>query len=64
MNKFLQEISEQPNSLRDTLNFYVKGEGKVNLERILKIWNVQKFEQIVFAGMEAPFLLPMQHPAC
>ena len=55
MNKFLEEILEQPKSLQDTLDFYLHGEGRADIENILKIWKSKKFEQIVFTGMGSSF---------
>lgn len=55
MNKFLQEILEQPKSLSDTLNFYLEGDGRIHLEKIVQIWKSKKFEQIIFTGMGSSF---------
>jgi glucosamine 6-phosphate synthetase-like amidotransferase/phosphosugar isomerase protein len=38
MNKFLEEIYEHPKALRDTLAFYVNGEGKKSIDNLSKIW--------------------------
>jgi glutamine---fructose-6-phosphate transaminase (isomerizing) len=55
MNKFLEEIYEQPKALRDTLAYYVNGEGKKSIDKLSKIWKSKKFNEIVFTGMGSSF---------
>jgi len=55
MNKFLEEIYEQPKALRDTLHYYVNGEGKNSIEKLSKIWKTKKFNEIIFTGMGSSF---------
>jgi len=55
MNKFLSEILEQPEALRNTLKYYAEEEGCARLEKIAKLWQSRKFSQIVFAGMGSSF---------
>jgi len=38
MNKFLQEIEEQPAALKDTLKYYTGGKGKDCLDRVISLW--------------------------
>jgi glucosamine--fructose-6-phosphate aminotransferase (isomerizing) len=55
MNKFLEEILEQPQSLRDTLRFYEQGEGKELLNKVQKIYNANNITNIIFTGMGSSF---------
>jgi glucosamine--fructose-6-phosphate aminotransferase (isomerizing) len=55
MNKFIEEILEQPKALQNTLDYYTQGNGRNSLERIVKLWKEQKFDQIVFTGMGSSF---------
>ena len=55
MNKFLQEIYEQPKALRDTLDFYLHGEGSESIAALSEIWKNKKFTEIVFTGMGSSF---------
>jgi glucosamine--fructose-6-phosphate aminotransferase (isomerizing) len=58
MNKFLKEIGEQPKALRDTLNYYINGDGHTVLEKIAGIWEKGKFNEILFTGMGSSFFAP------
>jgi len=58
MNKFLQEIHEQPKALKDTLAYYAKGKGKIQLEEIVRIWKEGSFSHIIFTGMGSSFFAP------
>ncbi len=51
MNKFLDEINEQPQALRDTLNYYLEAEGKNQLENISLLWESGKYTKMIFTGM-------------
>jgi glutamine---fructose-6-phosphate transaminase (isomerizing) len=55
MNKFLQEIYEQPKSLRDTLEYYLSGEGKESVGKLTGLLKTKRFEQIIFTGMGSSF---------
>jgi glucosamine--fructose-6-phosphate aminotransferase (isomerizing) len=55
VNKFLQEILEQPESLHDTLKFYEKDEGKELLNQTLSIYRKKKITDIIFTGMGSSF---------
>jgi glutamine---fructose-6-phosphate transaminase (isomerizing) len=58
MNKFVKEISEQPASLQNTLDFYLNGEGQAELERISSLWESGKFNEVIFTGMGSSFFAP------
>lgn len=58
MNKFLKEIFEQPRVLADTLNYYLKGEGQTELEKVSSIWEQGRFDEIIFTGMGSSFFAP------
>ena len=58
MNKFVKEIFEQPQVLENTLNYYLQGEGKTELEKVSAIWKQGKFDQILFTGMGSSFFAP------
>jgi len=55
MNKFLQEIYEQPQSLKQTLNYYVNDDGKNRLEKIKTVLENNTFDKIVFTGMGSSY---------
>jgi glucosamine--fructose-6-phosphate aminotransferase (isomerizing) len=57
MNKFLAEIHEQPGALRKTLAYYTDGKGREILERIIMIWQRNKYSRIVFTGMGSSFFV-------
>jgi glutamine---fructose-6-phosphate transaminase (isomerizing) len=56
-NKFLAEIYEQPDALRNTLNFYLQGDGKDLLSRAAQHWKNNQFERILFTGMGSSFFI-------
>jgi glutamine---fructose-6-phosphate transaminase (isomerizing) len=58
MNKFLNEIYEQPVALENTLNFYLHGEGQAGIDKISDIREQGKFKQILFTGMGSSFFAP------
>jgi glucosamine--fructose-6-phosphate aminotransferase (isomerizing) len=58
MNKFLKEIFEQPQVLEDTLNYYLKGEGRTELDKVSEIWEKGKFNEVIFTGMGSSFFAP------
>jgi glutamine---fructose-6-phosphate transaminase (isomerizing) len=56
-NRFLDEINEQPQALRDTLDFYLEGEGKKRLSEAVQHWNPKKNQRIIFTGMGSSFFI-------
>jgi glutamine---fructose-6-phosphate transaminase (isomerizing) len=62
MNKFLEEIFEQPRVLKETLDYYLHGEGKIILEKVSAVWEKGKFDEVIFTGMGSSFFAP--HTAC
>ena len=58
MNKFLEEIFEQPRALEDTLNYYLQGEGQGQLDKIAKLWQQGRFKSVLFTGMGSSFFAP------
>jgi glucosamine--fructose-6-phosphate aminotransferase (isomerizing) len=58
MNKFLTEISEQPEVLEKTLNHFVNGAGQADVEKIKAIWFNGKFKRILFTGMGSSYFAP------
>ncbi len=55
MNKFIDEIYEQPHALERTLNYYLSPEGKGILDKIKLTIESNSFEQIIFTGMGSSF---------
>jgi len=55
MNKFLQEIFEQPAALERTLNYYISSEGNDILNKIKQVIDKNNFEQIIFSGMGSSY---------
>jgi glucosamine--fructose-6-phosphate aminotransferase (isomerizing) len=55
MNKFLDEIFEQPAALRDTLVFYESGEGKDLLQRAINLCQGIEIAGILLTGMGSSF---------
>jgi glutamine---fructose-6-phosphate transaminase (isomerizing) len=58
MNKFLEEIFEQPEVLETTLNYYLNGHGRADLEKVSSLWKKGKFSQILFTGMGSSYFAP------
>ncbi len=58
MNKFLNEILEQPAALKNTLDYYCKGEGEYLLEKVSQIRQKGNFSQVLFTGMGSSFFAP------
>lgn len=56
-NKFLNEIYEQPKALQDTLNFYLVGDGKAQLSKVVAYFKKSKHDKIVFTGMGSSFFI-------
>ncbi len=55
MNRFLDEILEQPAALRDTLAFYESGEGKELLQRAITLCQGIEIAGILLTGMGSSF---------
>jgi glutamine---fructose-6-phosphate transaminase (isomerizing) len=55
MNKFLEEILEQPGSIENLLSFYTSSEGLELLGRVKKTISDNKIEQIIFTGMGSSY---------
>lgn len=58
MNKFLKEIFEQPGALESALNYYLLGEGRTKIEKVSRIWEQGRFNQVLFTGMGSSFFAP------
>ena len=57
MNKFLDEIKEQPQALTDTLRYYLEGEGKNQLENVSLLWKSGRYTKMIFTGMGSSFFI-------
>jgi len=57
MNKFLNEITEQPNALRETLAFYTEGKGLMELSKVMNLWNTGKYDKFIFTGMGSSYFI-------
>ncbi|WP_321436442.1 SIS domain-containing protein [uncultured Bacteroides sp.] len=57
MSEFLKEIREQPTALRDTLLYYLQGDGAEKLKSVVDIWNTGKYDKIIFTGMGSSFFI-------
>jgi glucosamine--fructose-6-phosphate aminotransferase (isomerizing) len=55
MNKFLEEILEQPRSIENVLRFYTSSEGMELLGRVKKTIGDNKLDQIIFTGMGSSY---------
>lgn len=55
MNKFLNEILEQPDAIQNALSFYLSSEGQTLLKRVKKVISENKIEQIIFTGMGSSY---------
>jgi glutamine---fructose-6-phosphate transaminase (isomerizing) len=58
INKFLKEIFEQPQALKNTLDHYIQGDGGISLEKISAIWERGNFDEIIFTGMGSSYFAP------
>jgi len=58
MNKFLEEILEQPESIERMLAHYTGPEGKKSLEKVKNAVRENAFEQIIFTGMGSSYFIP------
>ncbi len=57
MNKFLQEILEQPDAVENLANFYLSPAGEGLLKKAKKIVSENRIEQIIFTGMGSSYFL-------
>jgi glucosamine--fructose-6-phosphate aminotransferase (isomerizing) len=57
MNKFLQEILEQPVAVENLLNFYSGPAGEGLLKKAHKIIDDNRVEQIIFTGMGSSYFV-------
>ncbi len=55
MNKFLEEILDQPEALKRTLRYYTSSAGMASLEKVKKAMSDHQFEQIIFTGMGSSY---------
>ncbi|KPL12829.1 MAG: hypothetical protein AMS26_16175 [Bacteroides sp. SM23_62] len=55
MNKFLDEILEQPAALKDTLVFYESGAGKELLQKAIDLYTDNQITGILLTGMGSSF---------
>ena len=55
MNRFLTEILEQRESVRSTLDYYTREEGRTSLARVRDMFRSGNFEQIIFTGMGSSY---------
>lgn len=57
MNKFLKEIEEQPQALKETLNYYAEGKGKESLLQVVGLWQSGRYDKIIFTGMGSSYFI-------
>jgi len=57
MNKFLNEIMEQPQSTEATLNYYLEPDGMRKLENLRKLILRDKTPKIIFTGMGSSYFV-------
>ena len=57
VNRFLAEIHEQPVAMRDTLDFYLRGDGSKPLSQAVHEWKDRHFDRIIFTGMGSSFFV-------
>lgn len=57
MTLFLKEIFQQPQSLRDTLEYYETKEGNEALNNLVKEWESEKYCNIIITGMGSSYFL-------
>ncbi len=55
MNKFLDEILEQPASLKETLEFYEGEAGKNLLQKVINLYKNRKITKTILTGMGSSF---------
>ncbi|MEG1403204.1 SIS domain-containing protein [Bacteroides sp.] len=57
MNKFIEEIEEQPEALKRALLFYCSEEGKKSLKVVSALWKSGKYDKILFTGMGSSYFI-------
>lgn len=57
MNKFLEEIQEQPQALNDTLQYYTSSKGRSELDKVKSDWLSGKYDKIVVTGMGSSYFV-------
>ena len=57
MNKFLEEIQEQPEALKQTFCYYRSEEGKKSLKTVCALWKSGEYDRIVFTGMGSSYFI-------
>ncbi len=57
MNKFLEEIQEQPQALNDTLRYYTSSKGRSELDKVKSDWLSGKYDKIVVTGMGSSYFV-------
>lgn len=57
MSEFIKEIREQPVALRDTLHYYLQGDGVDKLRSVVDLWNTGKYDKIIFTGMGSSYFI-------
>ncbi len=57
MNRFLNEIEQQPQALKDTLQYYSEGKGKECLDRVVTLWQSGRYDKIIFTGMGSSYFI-------
>jgi len=57
MNKFLQEILEQPKAIENIVDFYTSAEGMNLLKKIKTTLSEKNIEQVIFTGMGSSFFI-------
>ncbi len=55
MNKFLDELQEQPAALKETLKFYDGETGKNSLKRIVDLYKIGDYTEVILTGMGSSF---------
>jgi glutamine---fructose-6-phosphate transaminase (isomerizing) len=57
MNKFLEEIFEQPGVIQNVLDFYTDRSGKDLLDKVQRVITSNKIEQVLFTGMGSSYFI-------
>ncbi|MDP4224379.1 MAG: SIS domain-containing protein [Bacteroidota bacterium] len=57
MNRFLEEIYEQPDVIESVLDFYSGGAGNDLLDKAARIVSNNKIEQVIFTGMGSSYFI-------
>jgi len=57
MNRFLNEIMEQPAATEATLNFYLSPEGEKKLENFRKLIGYGQISRLIFTGMGSSYFV-------